>query len=190
MAETRSPVVHVCAWRQQQLRALLGVRQEHPLLGKNNGQHENLQDKDEVKRAQEDFTKRYCARAAFCGILRYNPPVISQACKTERVGSPVWCLQWFCLEKRVENQIPAEEDLSPCPRHTRLSGCSVFKKKTFLRVLQYKENPLTCRDVTCFCAAKMTFMKFIYWRAQSSAAFITYSENYKRAVNQRKRTGL
>lgn len=146
--------------------------------------------RDQVKRAQENFTKRYCARATFCGILRYNPPVISQACKTERVGSPVWCLQWFCLEKRVENQIPAEEDLSLCPRHTHLSGCSVFKKKTFLRVLQYKKNSLTCRDVTCFWAAKMTFMKFIYWRAQSSAAFITYSENYKHTVKQGKRTGL
>lgn len=47
MAETRSPVVHVRTWRQQQLRALLGVRQEHPLLKK---QRSALQDKDEERR--------------------------------------------------------------------------------------------------------------------------------------------
>lgn len=34
MAETRSSVVHMRTRWQQQLRALLGVRQEYPLLGK------------------------------------------------------------------------------------------------------------------------------------------------------------
>ena len=35
---------------------------------------------------------------------------------------------------------------------------------------------------TCFWAAKMTFMKFMYWRAQSSAAFITYSKKNTETV--------
>lgn len=76
------------------------------------------------------FTKRYCAKATLCGILRYKPPVISQAYKTQ-----VWFLSlvsWIILlgEMRVEDQLlPAEEDLSPNPRHMHLSGCSVFKKK-------------------------------------------------------------
>lgn len=34
MAETGSPVVHMRAWWQQQLRTLLGVGQKHPLLRK------------------------------------------------------------------------------------------------------------------------------------------------------------
>lgn len=46
-------------------------------------------------------------------------------------------------------------------------------------VLEHKDKK-TSSFFTCFCAAKITFMKFMYWRAQSSAAFITYPAQSKK----------
>lgn len=56
-------------------------------------------------------------------------------------------------------------------QHTKLQRKVVKVNRT--------ENTSKINDFTCFWAAKMTFMKFMYWRAQSSAAFITYPVKYK-----------
>lgn len=84
---------------------------------------------------------------------------------------------------QIQKYLPAEEDLSQSPTHRHLSGCSVLKYKTN-QVFHLIKIPVTGRQqnrkpgginvFTCFWAAKMTFMKFMYWRAQSSAAFTTY----------------
>lgn len=37
--------------------------------------------KTQIEKSKYIFTRRYCARATFWGILRYKPPVISQAWK-------------------------------------------------------------------------------------------------------------
>lgn len=90
VAETCSSVVHVCRRWQHQLWTLLRVWQEHPLFRKHHHQHKagpstERRDSDRSGNLYCTLTKRYCARAIFCGILRYNPPVISQACKIYEV---------------------------------------------------------------------------------------------------------
>lgn len=74
------------------------------------------------------LTRRYCARATFWGILRYSPPVISQACKT---NMQAWnsdrelCSVIYILR----NPVPAGGAQSLCPAHRHRSGCSAQKEK-------------------------------------------------------------
>lgn len=85
MTETRSSVVHMRRWWQHQLGALLGVGHEHPLFRRHQQKAdvftENLNklDSQEYGNVCCCLTKRYWVRQSFFGILRYNPPVISQA---------------------------------------------------------------------------------------------------------------
>lgn len=79
----------------------------------------------------------------------------------------------------ITRKSPAEEAQSLSPTHKHLSRYSGTKhNKLFLmseymsvRAKQYNESTVRC--FTCFWAAKITFMKFMYWREQSPAALIT-----------------
>lgn len=74
------------------------------------------------------------------------------------------------------NNAPAGGDLSLSPKHRRLLECSVAKcKRVVVTVVIHAYISHTHMNNTCFWAAKITFMKFMYWRAQSSAALITCS---------------
>lgn len=53
---------------------------------------------------------------------------------------------------------------------TSLSGS--LRKRNQFPILSKRPGKEGC-PLTCFCAAKMTFMKFMYCRALSSAALIT-----------------
>lgn len=85
MAEACSSVVHMHRRRQHQLWTLLRIGQEHPLFRKHKSSTLNNRYyiiNPIMSATCKSLTRRYCARAIFCGIFRYNPPVISQAWKT------------------------------------------------------------------------------------------------------------
>lgn len=88
---------------------------------------------------------------------------------------------------KVQLNKPAAKDLNLRPVRTRQSGHSVHKQvggggwegrvsrenNLYHLVRSIKEDQSNRLMKTCFCAAKITFMKFMYCRAQSSAALIT-----------------
>lgn len=78
-----------------------------------------------VQKMYHTLTKRYCARAIFCGNFRYNPPVMSQAYKNNTAWFRAY--QDSTVYTQSQKNVPAEEDLNQSPRRRHLSECSVLK---------------------------------------------------------------
>lgn len=93
--------------------------------------------------------------------------------------------------QQASADVPAEGDRSQSPTRRHLSGCSVFKNKTNSVWMHLSQNSNRSQaemdDFTCFWAAKMTFIKFMYWRVQSSAAFITYPVKHRGCLKSQSR---
>lgn len=78
--------------------------------------------KAQLEKSKSIFTRRYCARATFCGILRYKPPVISQACKNTHFN-------WAHAKHNF-----TRAGLSTAADDTVLAAMTYLLKETWVRV--------------------------------------------------------